>query len=248
MSNSLDINGRELQSIRHAAKQTGYSHDYVTKLAREGKIVAAQIGRNWFVDIDSLQHYSAISQNEQLIRQRHLSEERKNERAARVAVEKKTEEQERYRRRFTRMSKVVACAVLLLGLATGFALQRNPVISSEINRQMASAPLIQRIFDDNSPNLSTVQAAEADSSRSNALNFSHEAFRLATLAESTEGILIFPNATNSRPLNPTELFSDEVRIVNDENGVEYVARVNEKGEVVEKVPYVAVPVHNDETP
>jgi hypothetical protein len=248
MTDSLDINGRELQSIKHAAKQTGYSHDYVTKLAREGKIVAAQIGRNWFVDIDSLQHYSSVAQTEQLIRQRHLSEERKNERASRVAAEKRTEEQERYRRRFTRMSKAVACAVLLLGLVTGFALQRNPVISSEINRQMASVPLIQRIFEGDSPAAQIDVATEVDAAASGKLNFSHEAFRLATLAESTEGILIFPNATNTRPLNPAELFSDVVRIVTDKNGVEYVARVNEKGEVVEKVPYVAVPVHNDETP
>lgn len=248
MTNSLDIDGKEMQSIKYAAKQTGYSRDYVTKLAREGKIVAAQIGRNWFVDTDSLQHYSSIAQTEQLIRQQHLSEERKHERASRLAVEKKTQEHDKYRRRHALTSKVVACAVLMLGLATGFALQRNPVISNEINRQMASTPLIQRIFDDESSDVPSSGREEADTSAAGILNFSHEAFRLSTMTESNEGILIFPNATNTGPLNPVDLFSDEVRVVTDEAGIEYVARVNKKGEVVEKMPFVVVPVHNKKTP
>ena len=248
MTNCLDIDGKEMQSIKYAAKQTGYSRDYVTKLAREEKIVAAQIGRNWFVDTGSLQHYSSIAQTEQLIRQQHLSEERKHERASRLAVERKTEEQVQHRRRLARTSKVVACAVLMLGLATGFALQRNPVISSEINRQMASAPLIQRIFDDESSNAPSSDGKEIDTSASGMLNFSHEAFRLSTMTESNEGIPIFPNATSTGPLNPADLFSDQVSVITDESGREYVARVNKKGEVVEKMPFVVVPVHNKKTP
>jgi len=244
MTSSLEIDGKKMHSIKHASEHSGYSRDYVTKLAREGKIVAAQIGRNWFVDMISLEHYSTIMETEQKVRQQQLSEERKRERQLKEAVEKKVQEQGQYRRRLAWQSKVVACAVLLLGLGTGVALNSLPVVSTEIDKQVASAPLLQEV---SGKNVAAVAGA-VDASGAEALNFSHEAFRLSTLSESGQGILILPNANASGTVDARELFSDEVEILTDEHGVQFVARVDERGEVVEKIPFVVVPVTNKNTP
>lgn len=248
MSSSLDINGKKMLSIKPASEQAGYSRDYVTKLAREGKIVASQIGRNWFVDVESLQQYAGIMATEQKFRQQQLSEERKRERQVKEAVEKKVQDQGLYRRRLARQSKVLACGVLLLGLATGFALQRLPLVSTEITRQVTSAPLVAQVSGKPETTLLDAGTVPVDSSGAEALNFSHEGFRLSTLSESSQGILILPNASTTGGLDPTELFSDEVQILTDENGATFVARVNEKSEVIEKIPFVVVPVINKKTP
>ncbi len=246
MTSSLEINGKKMHSIKYASGHAGYSHDYVTKLAREGKIVATQIGRNWFVDLDSLEHYATIMRTEQLLRQQQLSDERKRERQLREMVEKKAALRTQYRRRLALRSKVLTSLVLVLGLATGFALSRMPLISTEINRQVASAPLLQQKSPNNADVVSATEAvspAEADH-----LNFSDETFQLSTLSEANNGILILPNATSSDPVDVTEFFSDDVKVLTDEHGVEYVAQVNENGEVGEKIPFVVVPVIKEKTP
>ncbi|MFT5036442.1 MAG: hypothetical protein ACI9VM_000002 [Candidatus Azotimanducaceae bacterium] len=64
-----------------AAKLIGYSSDYVTRLAREEKIVAKQINRKWFIEIDSLKLFSLVGEAEKRVRKEKLREERISERA-----------------------------------------------------------------------------------------------------------------------------------------------------------------------
>ncbi len=247
MTSSLEISGKKMHSIKYASEHSGYSRDYITKLAREEKIVASQIGRNWFVDTISLEKYASVMEDEQKLRQHQLSEERKRELQHKEAVERKPQEQVPQRSRIALRSKLVAFSVLLLGLGAGTALNRLPPISTEINRQVASAPLVQ----DLSGKVAAVTdqgAIAVDSTGAEALNFSHEAFRLSTLSESSQGILILPNATTSVPLDTRELFSDDVQILTDENGVEFIARVDATGEIVDKIPFVVVPVSKKDTP
>ena len=86
MQSILEINGKILFSIRDAAHATSYSRDYITRLAREGKIFASHVGRQWFVDVDSLQAYAEAVALEQEVRKQQLSEERKRERQLREVV------------------------------------------------------------------------------------------------------------------------------------------------------------------
>jgi hypothetical protein len=247
MVSSLDIDGKQMRSIKYVSAHSGYSRDYITKLAREGKIVAAQIGRNWFVDQDSVAHYAGIMEVEQKSRQQQLSEERKRELQIKEALEKKAAAQVLHRRRLARQSKVMACAVLLLGLTAGFALNQLPTVSTEITRQVASAPLVQAVSG-KAGSAAGADVGVADTLPAGALNFSHEAFRLETLSDSSQGILLLPNATTSETVNPEDLFSDEVQILTDDNGMTFAARVDAAGEVVEKIPFVVVPVNNKQTP
>ena len=62
-----------------AAEQVGYTTDYVTRLAREGKISAVREGGKWLVDFDETILFAQKAENEKLLRRYQLSAERKNE-------------------------------------------------------------------------------------------------------------------------------------------------------------------------
>ena len=73
------INGKKFLSALEAAKRFGYTSDYVTKLAREGKVVARKIDREWFVDSDSLLAFIADAKKKELDRREALKRERVQE-------------------------------------------------------------------------------------------------------------------------------------------------------------------------
>jgi hypothetical protein len=64
MSDKLIINGKKYVSASVAAGMTKYTQDYVGQLCRGDKVNATRIGRNWYVDIDSLLAYKEHSEND----------------------------------------------------------------------------------------------------------------------------------------------------------------------------------------
>jgi hypothetical protein len=86
MSTTVEIDGVTLVPIREAALRVKYSHDYVSRLAREGKIVASQVGRKWFVDPVSLKNFSAEAEVLETVRKEELRQERKRELMAKEAL------------------------------------------------------------------------------------------------------------------------------------------------------------------
>jgi excisionase family DNA binding protein len=243
MSSSLEINGTELQTIRAAAERTGYSRDYITRLAREEKIVASQIGRQWFVDLDSLKNYAAAVADELNTRKQQLSEERRRER---LAVEKNTPRSSvsvhsQSKKSLSLSSQVLSLGVLFIGLGFGFLLNQMPMLSSGFSTQVASTPMLQSLQGHDFVETGTQEVSGAG------VNFSHESVGLSTMEGASEGILLLPQVSGSST-NPAELFSDDVKIMVDADGKEFVARVNERGQVVEKIPFVVVPVTSEKTP
>jgi excisionase family DNA binding protein len=79
MSTGVKINNVTLVPIKEAAATVSYSRDYVARLAREGKIVATQIGRQWYVDVISLQNFSTTAETLEAVRKLELRAERKRE-------------------------------------------------------------------------------------------------------------------------------------------------------------------------
>lgn len=51
---SLVLEGKEYVKAREAAKEYGYTSDYIGQLCRSGKIDAQLVGRTWYVALDSL--------------------------------------------------------------------------------------------------------------------------------------------------------------------------------------------------
>ena len=53
----LTLNGKRYLSTRRAADITGYTTDYVGQLARQGKVDAELVGRNWYVEEDAIKKH-----------------------------------------------------------------------------------------------------------------------------------------------------------------------------------------------
>ncbi len=51
---SVELDGSMLVSTRRASELSGYNHDYVGQLAREGAIRAKHVGNYWYVNLDDV--------------------------------------------------------------------------------------------------------------------------------------------------------------------------------------------------
>lgn len=139
MSKEVEINGLTLVPIKEALKVVSYSKDYIARLAREGKIVGSQIGRQWFVDIVSLKNFSAEAVAIEDVRKQKLSLERKRELMAKECLSaldevvlRKAEAQ-----RFDAM--VVTCGVVAFGLLIGVGLYTTSLAPSSKLASLASS-------------------------------------------------------------------------------------------------------------
>lgn len=227
-----------MDNIRDASAHTGYSRDYITKLAREQKILAAQIGRQWYVDVESLKGYAEGMAAEREVRQQQLSDERKRELLARE--EKEASELRRQKNHGRKKHAVAALAVLTVGVLTGATLQATSQYA--FGAQGANA-FLARMFG-LAP--ASVAAPLVTPVGAQVLEFSDETVRFSTLENIDEGMLLLPDTATSS-LDRAQFFSDRVKLMVDESGQTYVAKLDEAGRVVEQIPYVIVPV-NTQTP
>jgi len=53
--NELKLDGKIYVSSKRAAEITGYAKDYIGQLSRAGKLDSKMVGRNWYINKDSLQ-------------------------------------------------------------------------------------------------------------------------------------------------------------------------------------------------
>lgn len=83
----MSLNGMpEHISAVDAAKQFGYTNDYITRLAREKKIIAKRVGREWHVSPDSIRDFVAASASAKRAYAEKLREERRKERELALQV------------------------------------------------------------------------------------------------------------------------------------------------------------------
>ena len=118
MSKSIEIEGKIFVSPIVASKATDFTNDYVTRLAREGKINAYKIGREWFVDPQSLAEFVKAMAERRSDNRQGLREIRKKEHAdsqLRLKSLEKREEVSRSRLRRGKLSAIAqTCAILLI--------------------------------------------------------------------------------------------------------------------------------------
>ncbi len=74
-----DASQAKMILAKDAAKMVGYSTDYVTKLAREGRVLGELRARQWFVDLESVKLFSLHKAAEQRRRQEELRQARLTE-------------------------------------------------------------------------------------------------------------------------------------------------------------------------
>jgi cytoskeletal protein RodZ len=244
MSSFIEIDGKKYHGISHAATEVGYSRDYISKLARDKKVLATQVGRQWYVELDSLKTYIDHISNESKNRQVQLREERRLERLAVVRRRQEAVRQRRMKKVSSLASHVVTATILLLGVGFGFALSGTIENHIRVAAGQPTTPLLAQLSTAVQKFPIATDTTVAPSETPHGVQFVDSEMSLATLDTATHGVLLLPSADATATTSPEALFSDNVKIITDETGKTYVARVKSNGDVDAPIPYVIVPVNH----
>lgn len=236
MSNAIEIDGKILHPVKEATNFVSYSRDYITRLAREEKIVASTIAGQWFVDIDSLKLYESLSALEQDVRKSQLSEERKRERQIRDAVEKQNSLHDKKEASLHQRALVTAALVLGFGLTGGYAIHQVTSLTNPQQAQLANTFNSAEIVNPNSE----IKVAEPQTIQIESEEAGLATQEVKSLGDVNNGILLLPSGTT---LDTEEIFSDMVIVKKMSDGSERVVRVDGEGNLVgQEIPFVRVPV------
>jgi hypothetical protein len=242
MEAHVEIGNKKLYAVREASRQVSYSRDYVTRLAREEKILASQIGRQWYVDLDSLKNYAEVARIEADIRKAHLSAKRKQEQIFHSAKVQHEITREKTAAGAQRKAIAVAGSVLAVGLLVGVfgysAVMTPGSFDSAISQATATNQYSQMAVNAKAGLNTNVSGAETTRSGVNS-----ESSAIETTESISQGILVLPYGANT---DPAAVFSDEVRIYTATSGKQTAVLVDVNGvESDREVPFVMVPVKTD---
>ncbi|HMO77698.1 MAG TPA: helix-turn-helix domain-containing protein [Candidatus Paceibacterota bacterium] len=264
MSESFEINGISFLPIKDAAKLVSYSRDYVARLAREKKIVASQIGRQWFIDVVSLKSFAEAAILEQSVRQQYLSSQRKREQSLREEMNAIKKSFKGRSRTIHRQAQLVSCLALVFGLLAGTGLFTFSSLSFYSGQTFEPLAVAEQ----------GPASGSSDSRESESYLVSHENLTLAqaepqvmTVLNSVSDKPVFADETEVRELSEVDtkgifllprngqiqdiekvraMFSDDLNIkfIDDSTGV--IVYFKENGERIE-FPFVSVPLHDETT-
>jgi hypothetical protein len=130
MKDELYINDQFFCTVRLAASHVTYSKDYITRLARQQKIRAVHIGRNWYIDVKTLKQYEEVQSLEASIRNRQLKQKRKIEHHLRDAMATQSVGTFGKEVRWSVYAVVTACLVLVSGFTVGAGLSQVSMLAS----------------------------------------------------------------------------------------------------------------------
>lgn len=251
MSTSIKINGVNLVPVKDATSLVPYSKDYIGRLAREGKIVASQIGRQWFIDTVSLKNFFESASLQEEARKVALKAERKRELQAQENFATLVNSTEHLSRHHKAEAVTVALATLCLGLIVGVSVYTaavpfnfsNPTKSTDSVASVAS-PVDFSPATKNSVPVTAVDEVPMQTTIFTSVT-EYPVFETVsetrTLDGNDSGILLFAKAGELLDAQSVEaLFSDPVKVnfTNDNSGTIYFER--EAGSVAE-FPFVTVP-------
>jgi len=240
MTGALEINGKKMLGVKEAAKAVSYSRDHITRLARENKIVATHIGRNWYIDIASLKNYEEVSHAEQEIKKRHLSDERRRELQVKEVLRLKSLARAKKSKASKKLATAFASFALFSGLVSGVWL--NNTFANKISNTQQVA-MVSDSKEQLSSQTISEEVVQEEVLQANFESDSH----LRTFTEADSGILLLPQFSKedtNRVQFVRDYFSDPVDIVIGENGEMAVVMVDENGEAIgEPMPFVSVPIN-----
>jgi len=246
MSTHVEIDGISFLPIKDAAKAFSYSRDYVARLAREGKIVATQVNRQWLIDSVSLQNFAEASELEQAVRKQQLSLERKREQVVKQEVKTIKKEIRTKTKSVNFHAQMVAACVLCLGVFAGAGVYTTTSLMTAPATSVANlgtaAPAEEVVYIEEVPLASaTAQPTTLYSSEVEYPLFVVEEETRALSIGNAEGIFLLGRDGDVQTAEDiAALFSDDVEVefVDDNTGV--VRYEKEEGVVVE-YPFVSVP-------
>ncbi len=236
MDNILEIDGKKLYSIKDAVKMVSYSRDYITHLAREDKIMASYIGRQWFVSIESLKLYSDDMALEKGIKSKHLSFDRiKDLKINEIVINQSLSHIKKSRKLHVR-AVAVASFVLTLGVLGGMTLHKFGLFLSSSDIQIAStqgSQVTKTVLD------ADLDVMDSESTSNLLLNVSK---KIKSLGDKKTGILLLPEVGNSSSLSDSNIFSDTVGYYKLPDGSFSVVIIDQDGnQVGTPVPFTFLP-------
>ena len=116
---TITLDEANLVPTREAAKHVSLTHDYIARLAREDKVVGLKVGRQWYVDLHSVERFVEAAEIEKQVRADYLRQERQREQQVSqqgLGVIEKLQ----FSYRLNAMAQV--SAVFMLGLLVGYTM------------------------------------------------------------------------------------------------------------------------------
>lgn len=243
MSTNIEINGETLVSIKEAAKIVSYSRDYLTKLAREQKIVATQIGRQWYIDMRSLNVFIEDISLEQVVRKEHLRSERRRELQAKEELQLLNSHIKNKESGLHLHSLAMSSVVLCLGLFTGAIIYTTSDISNNIaSNDIENSSLVAQVtVDEEVVSVATLpqNVPLSNSEMEYPLFVNEEEVRAMDIKN--EGVFLLSSEGEVKTAEQVaNLFSDQVNVEFLDENTGLVKYKNNKGEISE-FPFVSVP-------
>ncbi len=207
-------------SAVEAGRQFGYTNDYISRLAREKKVMGMRVGRQWYVDARSLETFIARSEDAKKEYSLRLREERKKERVtvAKVATQK-TEFVPLQGSRAQALAKagMVMCVSVVLG---GLIFSASHTFTKE-DMQNANILTALREFALRLYGLGAAPPRYAPEITSRAMDVSVATPAPALAAEATNdsrAMVVLPSGDTTPNADIERAFSDQVQVERDRDG------------------------------
>lgn len=245
MSEALTINGKKLLPIKEVMGRTKYTRDYIAKLARDGQIVGAQVGRQWFIDDSSLARFITTTELEAEVRKRQLSRERRREREVKVEITNRFAGVAAHPRYGAGRGVARALVVVVCGFLSGCALYTAPdFVAKTVALQRASSPLVFSTEVLSSEQEKHALPVASHTEERPVFSDTHEARRFD---EGAQGVLLIPARSAETPVEVAELFSDPVAVAFVAPGVGTVSLPGSDAGTTTGISFVTVPVETVST-
>lgn len=245
MSDALTINGKKLLPIKDISARTKYTRDYIAKLAREGAIVGVQVGRQWFVDEESLVRFAEVSELEEQVRNRQLSGERRRERELKLTLAQHSVEVDAHPRYSLARALRQTVVLLVAGVVVGFAANNVPaIVAMQVATTHQAETFTPETLPAGAPAVDFKLALETMLPPQSQQVVFEDTVEITSLDATSTGVLLLPySVTASSAQAVAELFSDPVSIEFDpgtHSGV--IEMATDMGSTAEKFRFVTVPV------
>lgn len=204
MTSLIKLGHTNLVPVNEAAKKVSYSRDYITKLARQGKIIALVINRQWMIDVDSLNTFFLLSEHEMKVRKNHLKEMRHYELKVRNFYSEKLQPwytgYHQSRHVPTTKSSLIVLSGLFLGVLLNFSIQHN-LPSRLATKAQIPVPVVSQL-------LAVVIGAEFSNSSATAGTTFSSADERTDRLPMNNGIVLFSQGLSTTSSEVGNLFSD----------------------------------------
>lgn len=216
-----------------AVTLVSYSRDYIGRLAREGKIVAEQIDREWFVSRQSLLNFAEHTSLEDSAKKKILSLSRKNDLEVKDFYAKKVSSIQARQLAIASGSLAATFVVMLGGVLSGYFFYANaPVLVTDSKVTIADTLISLRI-----------NGGSQSANLVGGVNDSNPVWSEGLVVESNEtmaieeGIVLFPTVRSGDVAAVEDLFSDEVTVVVTSTTTGFIRSADGASEL----PFVRVP-------